>query len=76
MPREEELPPSKRDKLSDSITEGTFEFRKFIEQYEQYNKMNDEDKLNFSITYFIKQIAIQKLQIEYLLERIEKVSKK
>jgi hypothetical protein len=70
MPREEDLPPSKRGQLENEITSETLKFHEEVGQNQLFVHKTDKQKIDYLITYFIKNQSIMKLQIEYLLEKV------
>jgi len=74
MPREEDLPGSKRTKLSNEITNETVNFQSFV-RGQSFNTMNDSQKVNTLIDYINKNHAIYNLIIADLDERLKVMEK-
>ena len=76
MPREEDLPPSKRGALNDEITKETKRFYDFIgsdNDEKMFSLMTDKQKINWVITYINRQNAVYHLEISSLKDEIQKL---
>lgn len=74
IPREEDLPPSKRSKLSREVTKETKRFYDFVGEGDKYfSLMTDKQQINWLVTYINHINAVNRLSVEVLIERIERL---